>query len=182
MAIPRYDALKPFTQVPFQYSAIILHEDGFIEYDRYLHLGTSDPRSDLAERLFALLSQCGTMVAYYDSFEKTVLRSLAIEFPQFAGVFNDVISKSRDLYQAVKASFKHHELLGSYSIKRVVEVLGVSESYSALSVQDGEQAQLNWLRLIELPDGPEKASLSKAQVEYCDKDTHEMLLIMRYFS
>lgn len=47
-AIPKYKSLKPFEQIPFQYSIHIEYEDGTLEHKEYLAQDSVDSRYELA--------------------------------------------------------------------------------------------------------------------------------------
>ncbi len=50
-AVPEYKGIKPFEQIPFQYSLHIEYEDGSLAYKEFLAEEGTDPRSYIAKRL-----------------------------------------------------------------------------------------------------------------------------------
>ena len=79
-AVPRFKGQSPYMQIPFQYSLHILHEDGLLEHKEYLGDETTDPRLKLTEKLVLDITDTGSIVAFNQSFEKSVIKALAHEF------------------------------------------------------------------------------------------------------
>ena len=50
-AVPEYKGIKPFEQIPFQYSLHVEYEDGSLEHKEFLAEEGTDPRSYIAKRL-----------------------------------------------------------------------------------------------------------------------------------
>lgn len=83
-AIPLFDDVRPYQQVPFQFSLHIVRSPGNKpEHRMFLAEGTRDPRPEFMERLQAALPEKGSVVAYNASFEKARLRECAEVLPQF---------------------------------------------------------------------------------------------------
>ena len=68
---------------------------------------------------------------------------------------------------------------GSNSLKNVLPVLLPGMSYATLEIRDGEEAQIGWEHLIELPPGGEKRRLEQGLRAYCRQDTLAMVEIYR---
>ncbi|MBR0112758.1 MAG: DUF2779 domain-containing protein, partial [Clostridia bacterium] len=81
-AIPPYDGMKPYQQMPFQYS---LHVQEFAgaEPEHYEFLGKegTDPRRALAERLCEDIPEDVCVLAYNMGFEKGRIKELADLYP-----------------------------------------------------------------------------------------------------
>ncbi len=93
-AIPLYDHNRPYQQIPFQYS--IHHKenrDGELRHDEFLALPTSDPRLAFIERLITHTEGLGDILTYNQNFEKTRLKELARDFPEYAAALIDRISR-----------------------------------------------------------------------------------------
>ncbi len=69
-AIPQYKGLKPFEQIPFQYSLHIEYADGTLEHKEYLSQDGVDSRYELAQKLCDDIPNDVTVLAYNMSFEK----------------------------------------------------------------------------------------------------------------
>ena len=75
--VPEYDGMRPYEQIPFQYSIHIEHEDGTLEHKEFLAKEGTDPRSALAERLVSDIPENVCVLAYNMSFERGVIKRLA---------------------------------------------------------------------------------------------------------
>ncbi len=80
-AIPPYDLMSPYEQVPFQYSLQIADSPGRRGRSvSYLSDGGSDSRPEILARLKAQLGGRGSIVAYNASFEQRILESCVGHF------------------------------------------------------------------------------------------------------
>lgn len=178
-AIPRFNGLKPYEQFPFQYSCHILGADGSIEHREYLHINQSDPRPALIAALTTDISPTGSVVVYHKSFEASLLRKLAKDFPQYAPQLEAIANRLWDLEDIFKYHYKHPGFRGSTSIKNVLPVLVPNLSYKTLNVQRGDQAQTIWEEMIACTDPIEKQRLVDDLRAYCQLDTLAMVEIHR---
>jgi len=178
-AIPRFDGLKPYEQFPFQYSCHILQADGSVEHCEYLHTDQSDPRPSLVAALTTDIASTGSVIVYHKSFEASLLRKLAQDFPQYAPELEAIANRLWDLEDIFKYHYKHPSFRGSTSIKNVLPVLVPSLSYKSLSVQRGDQAQTIWESMIGCSDPIEKQRLIDDLCAYCRLDTLAMVEIYR---
>lgn len=170
-AIPRWNGLKPYEQFPFQYSCHVLHSNGTIEHREYLHTDSTDPRHPLLTALTADIAPTGSVIVYHQSFEATLLKKLAADFPEFALSLSSIVDRLWDLEQIFTQHYQHPDFLGRTSIKAVLPVLIPTLSYKALDVQRGDQAQQVWEMAIALPDNDQKQELMQALRAYCQLST-----------
>lgn len=83
-AIPKFDGLRPFQRVPFQFSLHIQASPGAdLVHRGFLANGAGDPCPDFMARLREVVAQEGSLVAYNAAFEKGVLRECADALPAF---------------------------------------------------------------------------------------------------
>lgn len=176
-AIPRFDGLKPYEQFPFQYSCHILHDDGSIEHREYLHTDRSDPRPALLAALAIDIASTGSVIVYHQSFEATLLRRLAQNFPEYAEHLESIASRLWDLEDIFKEHYKHPAFRGSTSIKNVLPTLVPTLSYKALAVQRGDHAQTVWEEMINCADQAKKEQAIADLKDYCHLDTLAMVEI-----
>ena len=74
--IPLWDGIRPWQQVPFQYSLHILErEGGKLKHCEYLALPNVDPRRELIEKLLGDIPDSACIV-HYTAFEKSILNDL----------------------------------------------------------------------------------------------------------
>jgi hypothetical protein len=182
-AVPRFDGLHPYGRIAFQYSCHLLEVDGRLRHFEYLHGESTDPRSPLARSLSEALGGQGTLIAYNAAFEKGVLLELAGFFasiaPRLSVQFQAAAGRLWDLLGIFRRFYLDPAFGGSNSLKNVLPVLLPEFGYAALEVQNGEEAQVAWERLIELPAGVEKQRLDSALRAYCRQDSLAMVEIYR---
>jgi len=173
-AIPRWQGVRPFMQILFQYSLHIKHADGRLEHREFLAEEGSDPREALARRLCADIPDNVTVLAYNMSFEKGVLKALAEEFEELREHLLAIADNLKDLMTPFQQ--KHYvipSMNGSYSIKQVLPafVPEMAEAYKALDgVHNGSEA-MNAFANLDRMDAAEKEKTRKALLKYCELDT-----------
>jgi len=179
-AIPLFDGLKPYQQVPFQFS---LHRQpapgAKPEHHAFLADGHTDPRPEFLNRLRGCIGDKGSVVVYNAKFEKGVLDGLAGAFPEHTGWIDGVKARIIDLLEPFQAfDYYHREQHGSASIKSVLPVL-TGHSYADLAIQEGGQASREYLR-VHFKDVPEaeRRKLREQLERYCGQDTEGMVWIV----
>ncbi|MGD8881682.1 MAG: DUF2779 domain-containing protein [Desulfobacterales bacterium] len=176
-AIPRYAGTRPYQTLPFQWSDHILYEDGKLDHREYLSNEDKDPREEFTQTLIDALGTEGNVVIY-TSYEIGVLNSIIAHFPQYADKLQSVIDRFIDLYAIIRRHYYHPRFYGSFSLKYVLPALVPEMSYDKLSIQDGIQASLNYLRMIDRDtDEKEKVTIREDLLTYCAQDTLAMVKI-----
>jgi hypothetical protein len=177
-AIPRFGGMRPYEQLPFQFSCHIQTESGANpEHVEYLHPDGSDPRASVAQALVECVSESGSVVAYNMGFERGVLRHLADEVPVHREALNSIADRLVDPLPLFRAYVYAPGFAGSFSIKAVAPaILGESASYEGMEVGEGAEAQASFLEMIRRGTEPDrKAELRQALLDYCRKDTGGMM-------
>jgi hypothetical protein len=176
-ALPRYTDTRPYQTIPFQWSDHILYEDGKLDHREYLCSEDKDPRAEFTQTLLDALGTEGSIVIY-TSYETGVLKSLIEHFPRYAEELQSVIDRFVDLYAIIKRNYYHPRFYGSFSLKYVLPALVPEMSYQNLSIQDGMQASLDYLRMIDskTPED-ENAKIRDDLLVYCSQDTLAMMKI-----
>lgn len=179
-AIPLFDGLTPFQQVPFQFSLHRVDAPGATpEHHAFLADGRVDPRPEFLTRLRDCIGDDGSVVVFNESFERSVLTKLAESFPEHALWIQNVKRRFVDLLKPFRNfDYYHPDQHGSASIKSVLPVL-TSHSYADLEIKEGGQASLEYLR-VTFGDAPEaERQKVRQQLElYCGQDTEGMLWIV----
>ena len=180
-AIPPYDGIKPYQQIPFQYSLHILEKpDGKLQHHEYLARPRQDPRDDLTNNLVNQMPDKGSVLVYNQSFEIGILKNLAELFPQqkkkIENIINNVVDlmapfKNRDIY--------HWQMNGSFSLKAVLPAMVPELSYEHLDVSDGGMAMEAYAAMNQTDDNKEIARIRKNLLEYCQMDTLAMIEILK---
>lgn len=176
-AIPRYAGTRPYQTIPFQWSDHILYEDGKLDQRDYLCNEDKDPREEFTQSLIEALG-FGDSIVIYTSYETGVLKSLIEHFPRYADQLQAIIDRFVDLYAIIKRNYYHPKFYGSFSLKYVLPALVPEMSYENLVIQDGMQASLDYLRMIdsETPEN-EKRRIRNDLLTYCAQDTLAMVKV-----
>ena len=183
-AIPTIDNTKPFEKLPFQWSLHHLDSNGKVNHWEYLATEIKDYRKECIEKLINIVVKDNSkIVAYNQSFEKSVLKQLGNIFPELIEPINNIIDRIIDLEVFIKDNYYHPEFQGSYSLKKVLPALLPNEKkYNEGNVSDGEQAQETFYNLLfQEKDLKKKELIILSLLEYCKKDTESLLLIYQYF-
>ena len=176
-AIPRFQEVRPYQQVPFQYSCHTWQSDGTVTHHEYLHTDTTDPRLPLVESLLDDISDVGSVVVYFASFERNILESLAEFFPEYAVHLRSIQARLWDQLVIFRNHYKHPGFEGSNSLKSVLPVLVPSLSYDELDVQDGREAQAVWCLMLDSKSEKERETMIRDLKAYCTLDTLAMVEI-----
>jgi len=180
-AIPQWQGISAYMQIPFQYSLHIEHEDGSIEHKEFLAVDGLDPREKLTKRLCKDIPKDATVLAYNMSFEQGVIKKLAANFPKKSSHLLNINENMKDLmFPFQKKYYVRPEMKGSYSIKYVLPALDkkMQASYKKLEgVQNGSQA-MNAYATLSKQDEVNKKRIRKALLKYCELDTLAMVKIL----
>jgi hypothetical protein len=148
-ALPQYEDIAPYEQIPTQYSLHICDEKGEeLEHKDYLADPSKDCRRTLAENL---IQDCGgkETIVVYTNFEKTIINGLARLFPDLAGDLNRLIGRLFDLCDVLRKYLYYPEFRGSFSIKRVLPVIVPFMSYAEMAVDNGLDASALFAYLVK---------------------------------
>ena len=138
-AIPPYDGIRPYQQIPFQYSLHILEKpNGKLQHYEFLAMPHKDPREDLVNNLVNQMPKDGSVLVYNQSFEIGILQNLADLFPQHKKKIKIIISNVVDLMIPFQNRDVYHwQMNGSYSIKSVLPAMVPELTYEHLDVSNG---------------------------------------------
>jgi len=178
LAVPRWEGVRPYSQVPFQWSCHIHQADGKMSHVEFLDVTGGDPRRACAEGLVEHIGKEGVLVAYNAGFEKRVIRELAQMYPDLSDALLEMNERFVDLLPVARAGYYHPSQKGSWSIKAVLPALVPELNYSDLDgVQDGGDAQIAWYDAADKND-EKRALIAKQLLEYCKLDTWAMVKIV----
>jgi predicted RecB family nuclease len=171
-AIPRSSGMRPFDQLPFQWSVHVQRQpDAEPEHYEFLATDSSDPRRGFITSLCGALAESGSVVVYA-AFESQRLAELASWLPEFAERIKAIQSRLFDLLPVVRNHVYHPAFAGSYSLKAVLPALVPEMSYDGMAVANGQDAGLAWESLIRGGlDQTERNRIEKALLDYCGQDT-----------
>ena len=180
--IPYFDGHRPYQQVPFQYSLHIIREPGSdVEHREFLHRENSDPSRPLVEQLIQDIGTEGTVLVWYEQFEKSRNSELGDMLPEYKEAMESINDRVVDLILPFKNKwYDDPRFEGSASIKQVLPVLCPELSYKNLSIQEGGSAQRLWMEAV-LDDkrANQKEQILADLIEYCKLDTLAMVEIYK---
>jgi Domain of unknown function(DUF2779) len=179
-AIPLFDGVSPYQQVPFQYSLHIVRQLGSTpEHVSYLADGSADPRPEFMRHLRETLPATGSVVTYNASFETSRLKECCELLPEFKPWLRKVTPRVVDLLLPFRGfRYYHPKQDGSGSMKAVLPVL-TGQGYEKLAIQEGGAASREFLR-VTFGDVPasERCRVRKDLEAYCALDTLGMVQIV----
>jgi len=180
-AIPQFDGIRPFQQMVFQYSLHTIDSPGAkIRHSEYLSRGDDQLSRSVAEHLRdAMSGGIGTVLVWYESFEKTRNDEMRAMFPDLADFFAEVNSKTYDLMKIFSENlYVDPRFKGRTSIKIVLPNLVPHLNYKELGISDGLEATIKWFHAAKrkLSDA-ERETIFQDLLEYCTLDTMAMVEI-----
>ena len=176
-AIPMYAGTRPYQRIPFQWSLHVRDEEGGMTHSEFLHNGNGDPRKGFITSLLAAVPLEGSVVAY-SSYEQSMLRELARDFPYYRGPLPSLVERVVDLLQVVRSEYYHPGFHGSFSIKSVVLLHCPAMDYEDLDIRDGTSASVAYAQLVtgDLP-ATEAEKIREDLLTYCARDTEAMVQV-----
>ena len=182
-AIPIWEGTRPFEILPFQWSCHIESPCGDLRHEEYLDTTGNPPMRTCAESLLRIAGEKGP-VFVYGSYEKTVLNALAARYPNHAEDLCKLTERIVDLLSIVRRTYYHPDMLGSWSIKKVLPTVAPHLDYGSLGeVQDGTAAGTAYFWIINPDtDAAERRQLVHELLEYCKRDTLGMVELVKFLS
>ena len=182
--IPPFDHIKPYQQVPFQYSLHIIEREGgeLIHKEFLAESDGSDPRRALAESLCQDIPMNVCSLAYNKGFECGRINELAAIYPDLAAHLRNIADHIVDLITPFRAGHYYVPAMGgSFSIKSVLPALfpdDPSLDYHNLDerVQNGGDAMTIFPQ-IQYMDPDEAKATREALLRYCELDTLAMVKV-----
>ena len=177
--IPRFQGMRPYDQLPFQWSVHVQRHAGAQEpeaFRDFLATDTSDPRPAFISTLCDALGDRGSIVVYHQQFESQRLADLASWLPEFSGRIEKIQRRLWDLLPVIRDHVYHPAFGGSYSLKSVLPALVPEMTYERMDVADGQAAGVAWESLISGDcSEAECQRKQKALLDYCGQDTLGMV-------
>ena len=177
-AVPMWNGVKPYQNIPFQFSLHIQKvQGGELAHYSFLAKGKDDCRKDFVAALKKVLGKSGSVVVYNKSFEISRLRELALVFPEYDEWVEDVVLRIVDLWDPFK-KFSYYSLSqkGSASIKKVLPAV-TGKSYDGMDIADGMSAAAEYLMATFEGCGNKDKIYSDLE-KYCCLDTEGMVWIV----
>lgn len=177
-AIPMFDGLRPYSQVPFQFSLHIA-EKGEVKHYSFLYNGNSDPRKEFILELKKVIGEKGTVLIYNQSFEIGRLKELAEYYPEHKKWIEKVLKRIVDLLIPFREfSYYNPKQQGSASIKEVLPAL-CGKSYDDIEIGDGGTASVMFYNMAYGNcSEEEKKKIRENLLKYCELDTMAEVMIV----
>ncbi len=179
-AIPMFDGLKAYSQVPFQFSLhIVKKESSKPKHYAFLYNGNNDPRQEFVVSLKKLIGDKGTVLVYNQSFEIGRLKELAEYFPENKKWIENVLKRIVDLLVPFREfSYYNPKQQGSASIKDVLPAI-IEKSYKGMEIGDGGTASAEFFKMTyEECSEEEKKNIRDNLLKYCELDTLAEVMIV----
>ena len=181
-AIPKYDGISPYMQIPFQYSLhYIEKEDGELQHKEFLAKTGIDPRRSLAERLVTDIPSNACVSAYNMKFEKMVIKQLAEIYEDLREDLMLIYENMKDLMIPFdERMYYTKEMEGSYSIKYVLPALFPNApelDYHNLNIVHNGGEAMSAFAELEKKSKEEQERIRRSLLEYCKLDTFAMVKI-----
>ena len=179
-AVPLYNENRPYQQIVFQYSLDIQEfaGGGLVHYD-FLGMPPDDPRPGFISDLLSHLGCSGSIVVYNQAFERSRLKEIARDFPEYGSMIEAVRERLIDLMVPFRSRHLYYPAMkGSYSIKMVLPALVPELSYNDLEIHEGGTASLTYLSLYEDGDPLSVGIKRENLLKYCRLDTFAMVKLI----
>ena len=182
-AIPVWEGTRPFEALPFQWSCHIESACGELRHEEYLDTTGIVPMRTCAESLLRIAGEEGP-VFVYGSYEKTILNAVAARYPDLADDLYRLRERLVDLLPIVRRTYYHPDMLGSWSIKKILPTVAPHLDYGSLGeVQDGTAAGTAYIRIINPEaDAAKRRRLARDLLEYCKRDTQGLVELAKFLS
>ena len=179
-AVPMWDGVRPYQQLPFQYSLHVVPFKGAkLTHYEYLAQGPDYPVEKLLEHMEKDLGPKGSVIVWNKSFEMGCNDAMAALHPKFKDFLEGVNARVYDLMDIfANGYYAHPDFMGSASIKKVLPVLVPELSYKDLAIGEGMTAQIQWMKAARgLMADEEVERLCEHLTTYCGQDTLAMVRI-----
>jgi len=183
--VPYFDGLGPYKQLPFQYSLHVMEKpDGEVKHFEYLHSDNSNPVKPLSETLKSQIGTEGTVLVWYEGFEKSCNELMGLVSPEFKQFYEELNNRVVDLMIPFSTcAYVHKDFFGSASIKKVLPALIPELSYKDLDIHAGGAAQRLWMETVLDDKRPnEKEKILSDLLKYCELDTLAMVRIYQFLN
>ena len=175
--VPQWDGVRPYQQVPFQYSCHKLQGQQ-LTHCEFLEL-RKDPRRMLAEQLINDLGSEGVVLAYNARFERDVIRDLANTFADLKELLLAITQRLVDLLPLFKAYYYNPVQNGSWSLKALLPAIMGRNPYDDLSgTANGEDAVKTYFQVMDGELDTETASSDLKA--YCSLDTLALFYLVKF--
>jgi len=183
-AIPLYNGLKPYQQIPFQFSVHKIDKNGKKTHYSFISAGSKDPRKKFVNAIKRKLGTSGSVIVYNQGFEQGRLKELGQLFPLDEKYLLSINDRMIDLLVPFR-NFDYYDRRqeGSASIKYVLPAMS-DLTYKGMEIANGGQASIKYAYITHGKiDGTKakKEEIKKVRDDlkkYCGLDTEAMIQVM----
>jgi hypothetical protein len=183
-AIPLYNGLKPYQQIPFQFSVHKIDKDGKKTHFSFISAGSKDPRKKFVNAIKRKLGTKGSVIVYNQGFEQGRLKELGQLFPLDEKYLLSVNERMVDLLVPFR-NFDYYDRKqeGSASIKYVLPALS-NLTYKGLEIANGAEASMKYAYITHGKIDGTRAKREEIKAvrdhlkKYCQLDTEAMIVVM----
>jgi hypothetical protein len=181
-AIPIYGTTRPYQRIPFQWSWDYDNGNGVLIHTDFLAKGDVDPRREFCETLLNVSARFSGAIMAWSNYETSVIRDMAVLFPDLAETLIARSYRIIDLLQIVQDHVAHPEFYGSYSMKNVAPAVAPDVTYADLDIADGGAASAVFYRIVAEPTLSPAArdGLRESLLKYCARDTMALARIHQW--
>jgi len=183
-AIPLYSGLKPYQQIPFQFSVHKIDKNGKKTHYSFISAGSKDPRKKFVNAIKRKLGTSGSVIVYNQGFEQGRLKELGQLFPLDEKYLLSINERMVDLLVPFR-NFDYYDRKqeGSASIKYVLPAMS-DLTYKGMEIANGSQASIQYAYITHGKIDGTKAKKDEIKKvrdnlkKYCGLDTEAMIVIL----
>ena len=179
-SIPQIKGMKPVQQITFQHSLHIKETaESESVHREFLSDGSCEAPRAVAQNLRDVIGDEGSVVVWFERFEKTRNKEMGELYPEFETFFENLNERTFDLYKIFSKGFYRDPKFKSNSIKDVLPVLVPDLSYEGMEIDQGGLASARWYDdVYKGEDEDRKLETMESLKEYCKMDTLAMVRIL----
>lgn len=187
LPVPRWAGVRPYQQIPFQWSCHVERSAGVFEHFEFLDVSGGNPSQGCIEAMLNVIDpdDGGAIFVYHATYEKGRIQDLAERHQEWAEPLGKYLARIVDLLPLVKDHYYHPDMMGSFSIKKVLPTIAPDLNYEELDeVQEGTGAALAYIEAALNPDtSPERRNIIERNLfAYCKQDTWAMVEIAHFLA
>lgn len=183
-AIPLYDGLKPYQQIPFQFSVHKIDSKGKKTHFSFISSGKKDPRKKFINAINRKVGTKGSIIVYNQVFEQGRLKEIGEFFPLEKEHVDKIIARMIDLLIPFRNfEYYNRKQEGSASIKYVLPAM-TDMTYKGMEIANGGQASIRYAYITHgdiKGNKAKKGEIKKVRDDlkkYCALDTEAMVKIL----
>ena len=174
--LPRFPKTRPWEQLPFHWTARVLHKDGRVERRCFTSTTADDPREEVVRRLVWTAREAGTLLVW-DSPHEERLRAFLDQIPKLKSELRGILNLPVfDLCHLIQHGVYHPSFEGRFDLRTVHDALVDDRSRDKLAIATPEDAAMAFRRLLNSRTRTQTREKLGTQIEdYGDWRTSAMM-------